>query len=259
MPSSHRAGRVRHPGRGVAGGSRRSEPALDEAVRPRHHPKKTAGGDQEGVLAGLIRLALVGARLRERSDRDSTRAVRGIQTVTRAYVALFSSISTSEKMAALPNDAARLFFLALLPQCDSYGRIEASPPVLAAKVWPMWGHDPATTQAARDACAAVGLIDVHAKGGRSWIQVPRWDEMAGRIGRLDKRGASGWPDPAEESRIVPGVVGSGPDRSGKVRRGREKSPQSRVEEKGVEEGRGDPPPSEPAAVVSDPQGPQGHS
>lgn len=144
----------------------------------------------------------------------------------RAYIALFSSIATSEKMAALPTDAARLFFLALLPQCDAWGRIEAAPPVLSAKVWPMWGHAPNETQEARDACATVGLLEVHATGGRSWVQVLRWDELAGRIGRVDRRGDSEWPDPLDHSRITPGVVGSGPEystqRRGEESRGEEK-------------------------------------
>lgn len=156
------------------------------------------------------------------------------------YIALFASIATSEKMARLPDGNARLFFLALLPQCDSWGRIESSPTVLHAKVWPLWKQTPKSTLAARDACAKVGLVELHSADGREWVQVPGWDFRAGRLGRRDRRGSSDWPEPCDNSRITPGLV-----------RDHSRSEERRGEEKRGEEIKAPPEPPPPHEVNLD--------
>ncbi len=110
------------------------------------------------------------------------------------FTPLFSSIRHSDKLAALPDDACRLFYLMLLAQCDAWGRHDARAKVLCADVWPLLDHDPKETERCRDACAKAGLILVLRDGDRMWIQVPDWEAKAGTIGKLDHRKQSEWPD-----------------------------------------------------------------
>jgi len=111
------------------------------------------------------------------------------------YAALFSAIATSEKMADLSDDSHRLFYLMLLPQADSWGRITGRPRKLNAKVWPLLDHDCAETTAAMLDCISCGLLEYYGGGEEPFIQVPDWEEKAGSIGRKDRRGASKFPDP----------------------------------------------------------------
>lgn len=133
--------------------------------------------------------------------------------VKREYVALFSAISTSEKLADLQSDSHRLFYTWLLAQTDPWGRIESSPRILNAKVWPVLGHSADETAAAIRDCCRLGLLQLHTLLEDSWIQVPDWEEKAGKLRRDDRCGKSKWPEPLESSRSTPGVDGSTPSQS----------------------------------------------
>ena len=115
----------------------------------------------------------------------------------RDWVPVFARINTSAKLAALPNDTYRLFYMMLLPQCDGWGRAPADPGVLDALVWPRfkWAVDVAGD--ALQALEAVGLVELHQAGdGDPFLQVTGWEEKAGKLYRTRlHRGASEWPSP----------------------------------------------------------------
>lgn len=121
------------------------------------------------------------------------------------YTPLFSSIRHSTKLAALKSHRDRWFYACVLAQCDAWGRIDARPIVLLAECWPIYGETIESTAAARDALVEAGLLELHRDGdGREWLQVPDWEEKAGRIGKRDHRRLSNWPDPSNDTRASPG-------------------------------------------------------
>jgi len=151
----------------------------------------------------------------------------------REYVPLFDSINTSTKLADLPDHKTRLFYVLLLPQCDAWGRIAAEPRQLMAKVWPLLGEDAASTQRCLEALISAGLVRLYANADLRWIQVPDWDDKAGRIGQVRRdRGASRFPAPEPSFLIAecnPRVTLGSPQGKPAERRGEEK----RGEEKTV--------------------------
>lgn len=114
------------------------------------------------------------------------------------YVGVFQSICTSEKMAALASDSARLFFLQLLTQCDSFGRTQASAASLNALVWPLLGKSAAQTEKALLDLDRVRLVRLYFVEGRRLLQVEQWEQFAGKVGRPEKRGKGVWPAPPEQ-------------------------------------------------------------
>lgn len=117
----------------------------------------------------------------------------------RDYVPLFRSICTSDKLADLPDHDSRLFYVLLLSQCDSWGRIADSPRALCAAVWGMFGGTVKATSKVLDELCKVGLIERHSADGLSWIQVTKWESYAGSIGHPDRRGKSKFPGPSPDS------------------------------------------------------------
>lgn len=183
----------------------------------------------------------------------------------REYVALFGSISLSERFADVGDESAQLFYVLLLAQCDSWGRITAKARTLGAMVWPLLGKSIEETQAAVDRLCAARMLERHALDGREWLQVPieDWESKAGRLTPPAKRGNSEWPSPTEysmqparretapqstppvasERQSTPehsGVLRSTPDDSGSVR-----STLLREEERREEKSRGEPSPTPP--------------
>lgn len=118
----------------------------------------------------------------------------------RPYVPLFREIATSERLADLRSDRDRLFYLMLLPQCDAWGRVTASPRALNALVWPILELGSGAASKALAELARVGLVEFHEADGVSWVQIPDWDEKAGSVGKKQDRGASKYPDPTPETR-----------------------------------------------------------
>lgn len=121
----------------------------------------------------------------------------------REWVPVFARINTSAKLVALPNDTYRLFFMMLLPQCDSWGRAPADPGVLDALVWPRFKWATDVSGDALDACERAGLVEIHATpNGDRFVQVTGWEEKAGKICNQHRRGPSEWPDPSPSTRIT---------------------------------------------------------
>lgn len=120
----------------------------------------------------------------------------------REWVPVFARINTSGKLARLPNDTYRLFYLMLLPQCDGWGRAPADPGVLDALVWPRLKFATEVSGDALAACEAVGLLERHqTETGEAYVQVCGWEGKAGKVCNRMKRGASEWPDPTPKSRL----------------------------------------------------------
>lgn len=66
-------------------------------------------------------------------------------------------------------------FYRLLVQCDDYGRLDARPALLKARLFPLKeGLDTAAVVAAMDALEAVGLIERYTVLGQPYLQLPTW-------------------------------------------------------------------------------------
>jgi hypothetical protein len=98
---------------------------------------------------------------------------------SRKWTTVYATICTSSRMRKLPDDGARLFFILLLLQCDSYGCLRADAHVLLATVWPLLGKTEAETTIALAACVEARLVEVFQDGERLWLEIPDWDEKAG--------------------------------------------------------------------------------
>jgi hypothetical protein len=122
-----------------------------------------------------------------------------VRDVKREYVALFSAISLSERLARLESDSHRLFYTWLLAQCDQWGRIDAGARLLRAKVWPLLEHSVEETADAAIDLERVGLVIRHEQDGLTWLQVPDWDEKAGRLRRSERSAISKFPEPTYDN------------------------------------------------------------
>lgn len=111
------------------------------------------------------------------------------------YVPLYQSVCTSEKLADLASDSHRLFYVLLLTHMDSWGRCTGAARVLTAKVWPMLGKSVKDTEKALADLERVGLIQRYEHEGGPALAVPDWEEKAGKVGKLDRRGPSLFPNP----------------------------------------------------------------
>src|SRR6185295_10054985 len=93
--------------------------------------------------SGLVGTVPEGIGCRAATNDGNSLAHRAVPVkglpMQRDYVPLFRSICTSDKLADLPDHECRLFYVLLLSQCDSWGRIADSPRALCASVWAMFG------------------------------------------------------------------------------------------------------------------------
>lgn len=114
------------------------------------------------------------------------------------YTPLFDSICTSGRMADLPDDTCRLFYVLVLARCDAWGRLDARPRKLNASVWPLLGKSDDETGRVLEALRAAGLVDLYwPTGSDPFLQIPDWEEKAGRVGRRSHRTASRHPSPED--------------------------------------------------------------
>lgn len=66
-------------------------------------------------------------------------------------------------------------FYRLLVQCDDFGRLDARPALLKARLFPLKEElDTAAVTAAMDALEAVGLIERYTVLGQPYLQLPTW-------------------------------------------------------------------------------------
>lgn len=135
--------------------------------------------------------------------------------MSRPYAPLFRAITTSERLANLPNDSARLFYSWLLTVVDDWGRVTANPRKLNALVWPMLAKSPKDTEKALEALRLAGLITVFPSEDGPFVQIPDHEDKSGSVGKRDHRRASHWPETASLAPLGPDwpeVAQAGPDR-----------------------------------------------
>jgi hypothetical protein len=190
----------------------------------------------------------------------------------RTWTPLLAAICTSSKDAALPDDTCRLFYDRLLTQLDSFGCIALAEHVIHAKVWPLHGKSLSETSRSIRECASVGLLTVHQDGDQRWIFAPDWEEKAGRVLRVDRRGSREFPEPSKANvveysgstpstgRSAPGASGTAHGNSGTLPDSHSRAERERQTEAREKEPRGERereregasrPPSPPASVVVD--------
>lgn len=135
------------------------------------------------------------------------------------YVSLFSSITLSEKLADLPDDSARLLYTWSLSQADSWGRLPGRAKPLGALVWPMLGKTAAQTEKALTACVEFGLYNRYTRGDDVWLQIPDWEEKAGKLIPPSRRAKnSRWPSPEDAETASSSLALSPPDSEEEKRR-----------------------------------------
>lgn len=113
----------------------------------------------------------------------------------RRYVQLFGTVSTSKKLASLPDDSCRLFYDWLLTKLDAWGRARGDPEVLNHLVWPMLNRaDEEVSRILRELDRA-GLVVIYRVRGEDCLAIPDWEDKAGSVTRVNRRGASSFPPP----------------------------------------------------------------
>jgi hypothetical protein len=88
---------------------------------------------------------------------------------------LKESICTSETLDKL-NDFQENFFYRLIVNCDDYGRMDARPAILKARLYPL--RERLTLKdidGALRALAAVGCVEVYEVDGKPYLQLPSWE------------------------------------------------------------------------------------
>jgi len=85
------------------------------------------------------------------------------------------SICSSESLNSL-SDFQENFFYHLIVNCDDYGRLDARPAILKARLYPLRDrltfHD---IECALQALVTVGCVDVYTVDGKPYLQLPTWE------------------------------------------------------------------------------------
>ena len=85
------------------------------------------------------------------------------------------SICTSDSIASL-SDFQESFFYRLIVNCDDYGRMDARPAILKARLYPL--RERLTLkdiQSALRALADVGCVEVYLVDGKPYLRLPSWE------------------------------------------------------------------------------------
>lgn len=86
---------------------------------------------------------------------------------------LKESICTSEDVEAM-DMFTEVFFYRLLVNCDDYGRMDARPAILRAKLFPLREVEPAEMERALARLVQLGCVRRYAVRGQPYIWVPAW-------------------------------------------------------------------------------------
>jgi hypothetical protein len=114
----------------------------------------------------------------------------------RDWTPLESRVREDHRLAVLPDDTCRLFYLMARAQLDSWGRIGSFTTLLSANVWPLLGRSSKETERCLCECIKAGLFELYRKHGVDWIQMPEWSEFHG--GKIERRGRPEWPEPTPD-------------------------------------------------------------
>lgn len=85
------------------------------------------------------------------------------------------TICTSDSIASL-SDFQEAFFYRLIVNCDDYGRMDARPAILKARLYPL--RERLTLkdiQSALRALADVGCVEVYEVDGKPYLRLPSWE------------------------------------------------------------------------------------
>ena len=118
---------------------------------------------------------------------------------------LLKTISTSQKLANLPSDSARLLWTWLLPHLDREGRFQAEPPIVKGHAVPRLKHHTEKTVFAHlQQLADVGLILLYEVNGDRYLQYNQFDENQAGFHK-DREAPSNCPPPPAKVRSKSGV------------------------------------------------------
>lgn len=68
-----------------------------------------------------------------------------------------------------------VFFYRLIVNCDDYGRIDARPPILRARLFPLKTVTDKQVEAALQSLRTAAMIDLYVVDGRSFLQLRTWE------------------------------------------------------------------------------------
>lgn len=88
---------------------------------------------------------------------------------------LKESICTSDNVDAL-SPFQETFFYRLIVNCDDYGRMDARPPILAAKLFPLKHIRNEQILDALHALSSAELVILYEVGGKPFLQMATWDK-----------------------------------------------------------------------------------
>lgn len=80
-------------------------------------------------------------------------------------------ITTSQKLATLKSDSARLFYTWLIPYADCEGRLRANPYILKGIIFPYLRHTPRRIVDFLKDCHRVGLITMYENSDEQYLQI----------------------------------------------------------------------------------------
>lgn len=80
-------------------------------------------------------------------------------------------ITTSQKLASLKSDSARLFYTWLIPFTDCEGRLRANPYILKGLIFPYLPHSPRRISDFLKDCHRVGLITLYQNSNEEYLQL----------------------------------------------------------------------------------------
>ena len=86
---------------------------------------------------------------------------------------LKESICTSESIDRL-SWLEEVTFYRLIVNCDDYGRMDARPPILRARLFPLKTLTDKQVQGAIESLRSAGMIDLYKVDGRSYLQIRKW-------------------------------------------------------------------------------------
>ena len=86
---------------------------------------------------------------------------------------LKESICTSESIDRL-SWLEEVTFYRLIVNCDDYGRMDARPPIIRARLFPLKTLTDKQVQSAIESLRSAGMIDLYKVDGRSYLQIRQW-------------------------------------------------------------------------------------
>lgn len=107
-------------------------------------------------------------------------------------------ITTSQKLAKLKSDSARLFYTWLIPFTDCEGRMRANPYILKGLIFPYLPHSPKRIKSFLEDCHKVGLITLYKNSNEEYLQLEEF-----HIHQTISRKANGSPKKESKSSIPP--------------------------------------------------------